>query len=107
MGVTNAITDFNPLKRYEVGIPTYNFNPLFPYGKRPLTTASRPACTRTFQSTLPIREETYNTAPAFAFGGNFNPLFPYGKRLLPVLRAPMTNVFQSTLPIREETTEGR
>ena len=58
-----------------------NFNPLFPYGKRRLL-QRRPFRECEFQSTLPIREETF-----FAFADkrphNFNPLFPYGKRRAP------------------------
>ena len=33
-----------------------------------------------FQSTLPIREETVSVLPPFRFSFYFNPLFPYGKR---------------------------
>ena len=55
-----------------------NFNPLFPYGKRPRDAYKRQEAQK-FQSTLPIREETLAAAGAVAKGG-FNPLFPYGKR---------------------------
>ncbi len=56
-----------------------NFNPLFPYGKRP-TSCSSSMLSNPFQSTLPIREET---SPSRCN-------MPQQK-------------FQSTLPIREET----
>ena len=56
-----------------------DFNPLFPYGKRPGLRRGR-AYGQSFQSTLPIREET---APRCI-----------------IMRI---KTFQSTLPIREET----
>ena len=60
------------------GIGT-NFNPLFPYGKRPDDRGCESGTT-VFQSTLPIREETDDEIAKY-------------------LRVQ----FQSTLPIREET----
>ena len=78
-----------------------DFNPLFPYGKRPLPKRNW-FCWQTFQSTLPIREETgrgrakeeiiifQSTLPIreetvqsgrrWMPAPDFNPLFPYGKR---------------------------
>ena len=101
------------------------FNPLFPYGKRRCGCWCRTACTGGFQSTLPIREETYQGTVGSVPDPYFNPLFPYGKRRRTVRgrarrgisihsshtgRDPsFLNVsnplvrFQSTLPIREET----
>ena len=101
-----------------------HFNPLFPYGKRPLACLEIPS-RRIFQSTLPIREETDQPAGREKGAANFNPLFPYGKRpvmhmavkksyyfnpLFPYGKRPTTAFirstarrFQSTLPIREET----
>ena len=102
------------------------FNPLFPYGKRlfPSSTSlifrrisihsshtgrdwrfavfcSRPV---SFQSTLPIREETAFFMPSEAEPVHFNPLFPYGKRPGACAAcSPLGLRFQSTLPIREET----
>ena len=101
-----------------------NFNPLFPYGKRPsvAATASR---TDLFQSTLPIREETWWNRPpptgrrisihsshtgrdrqgqrGQKGAHHFNPLFPYGKRRGEAMTVIDLSRFQSTLPIREET----
>ena len=57
-----------------------NFNPLFPYGKRLLHSPSKLRLF-TFQSTLPIREET----------------------TLIFVITTKSSKFQSTLPIREET----
>ncbi len=78
------------------------FNPLFPYGKRPVFMVRGFGFCK-FQSTLPIREET--RCPGTISGGtiNFNPLFPYGKRLHANAQEPSHRGFQSTLPIREET----
>ena len=57
----------------------YNFNPLFPYGKRPIW-------------------KRVDTKP-----NDFNPLFPYGKRRWWLNNYGARPRFQSTLPIREET----
>ena len=79
-----------------------------------------------FQSTLPIREETGQLIFLAVRVVHFNPLFPYGKRRHPWCRLSSTiyisihsshtgrdafrssaiiwySLFQSTLPIREET----
>ena len=101
-----------------------NFNPLFPYGKRRPTDAvleelqkisihsshtgrdteaTRQALAEGFQSTLPIREETWRGMPRLPPWAHFNPLFPYGKRPALKLQSKATELFQSTLPIREET----
>ena len=77
--------DFNPLfpygKRPNVIAAVakhFHFNPLFPYGKR-LCVPGTTALLMGFQSTLPIREET--SRPEIPSGwADFNPLFPYGKR---------------------------
>ena len=83
----------------------------------------------TFQSTLPIREETSGRYTPGRCRPNFNPLFPYGKRLWCIRRiwqvvqisihsshtgrdafgtpsTAISTLFQSTLPIREETNTG-
>ena len=105
-----------------------NFNPLFPYGKRPIC-HNPPHTGSEFQSTLPIREETGYKGNGgkqltisihsshtgrdvhLRLGGgdaeHFNPLFPYGKRHDPELADALPGIFQSTLPIREETTRGK
>ena len=78
-----------------------DFNPLFPYGKRrtpsdgccdlrrfqstlPIREETWPTCSasgcRIFQSTLPIREETGRQGQSGGLHADFNPLFPYGKR---------------------------
>ena len=101
-----------------------HFNPLFPYGKRRVALSVCPGWV-SFQSTLPIREETkrprhdharvWHFNPLFPYGKrpdgsgsssvepHFNPLFPYGKRLLLFSMMGWGGRFQSTLPIREET----
>ena len=56
-----------------------DFNPLFPYGKRPYLEGGGES------------------------GKYFNPLFPYGKRRRTIWTATARWRFQSTLPIREET----
>ena len=77
--------NFNPLFPYGKRRPTdhgrggaADFNPLFPYGKRHWTIKATAAGKR-FQSTLPIREETERSSSSSP-QRYFNPLFPYGKR---------------------------
>ena len=60
-----------------------------------------------FQSTLPIREETPVPISTPTRAANFNPLFPYGKRPTDHGRGGAAGKFQSTLPIREETLPPR
>ena len=82
-----------------------HFNPLFPYGKRPVL-FDLLLILVTFQSTLPIREETKGLEE-LGETSDFNPLFPYGKRRVPAWGREFIRVFQSTLPIREETGPSR
>ena len=125
------LRDFNPLFPYgkrpassNVTPFPSNFNPLFPYGKRHASSIAD-VILGLFQSTLPIREETAacgfrvsaqkisihsshtgrdSLVPDFVHTiTDFNPLFPYGKRRSPWAHAPPNSSFQSTLPIREET----
>ena len=100
---------FNPLFPYGKRPPAgcrlpgdHNFNPLFPYGKRHVVQHHR-ARLQTFQSTLPIREETDPRRKSAAQQPYFNPLFPYGKRRDYITTQKGRKTFQSTLPIREET----
>ena len=58
----------------------FDFNPRFPWGKRPIETA---------------------TAKSHIF--NFNPRFPWGKRLLFSPSKILRGIFQSTLPVGEAT----
>ena len=87
----------------------WHFNPLFPYGKRPLSYVPPPpptkfqstlpireetkkrwklSATLRFQSTLPIREETCCRGRSPSCWANFNPLFPYGKRRAQISGVP-------------------
>ena len=101
-----------------------NFNPLFPYGKRPAA-LPRPTHPDWFQSPLPAREETLAAIeeqwaeaisihsphtgrdPAFRWAAripsHFNPLSPHGERLDHIYKVITGDEFQSPLPIREET----
>ena len=63
------------------------------------------AIMQAFQSTLPIREETWWMWYTISDKIHFNPLFPYGKRRDGCRLYQLAVRFQSTLPIREETYE--
>jgi len=56
-----------------------NFNPLSPCGERPPKVFFTPV-TYGFQSTLPVRGETYSTFETSHNTGDFNPLSPCGER---------------------------
>ena len=94
--------DFAP----QGAVPTpCHFNPLFPYGKRRYCRAFW-AIAATFQSTLPIREETMAAHRIFrlpeisihsSHTGRDTSFNGHGGHAMP---------FQSTLPIREETYFG-
>ena len=81
----------------------WDFNPLFPYGKRRCCLVLPSSIARTFQSTLPIREETQTPriagcCPAISIHSSHTGRDPL--RCLATMTSPE---FQSTLPIREET----
>ena len=79
-----------------------DFNPLFPYGKRPCQNTGGDGQQR-FQSTLPIREETHSCGWYKRFVLDFNPLSPHGERPIHRLLRKQERKFQSTLPTRGET----
>ena len=80
---------------------TRHFNPLFPYGKRPGTTVDGLRDVR-FQSTLPIREETYYYVD-YACMAEFQSTLPIREETAYGVGKSTGEGFQSTLPIREET----
>ena len=57
----------------------FDFNPRFPWGKRPSTFCPSGAVSA-FQSTLPVGEATTTIAAISDFAIYFNPRFPWGKR---------------------------
>ena len=78
-----------------------NFNPLFPYGKRPDAGQAGDAPGH-FNPLFPYGKRRFRRS----WRGRscyFNPLFPYGKRQREAPQLSSSNRFQSTLPIREET----
>ena len=80
-----------------------HFNPLFPYGKRRATT-EKGGTDGLFQSTLPIREETY-TFLGFMVYNSFQSTLPIREETVFGNWQSECRLFQSTLPIREETNE--
>ena len=106
-----------------------NFNPLFPYGKRPNARQRASKRSISIHSSHTGRdcqkgENNSGSAayfnPLFPYGKrrglagglcreaeHFNPLFPYGKRQIGADGILRYFEFQSTLPIREETAYAR
>jgi len=56
-----------------------------------------------FQSTLPMRGETFKLVDWFKILSYFNPLSPCGERLVSTIAKIASIEFQSTLPMRGET----
>jgi len=78
-----------------------NFNPLSPCGERLFLWGLSILGAR-FQSTLPVRGETYSLGCCPA-NIDFNPLSPCGERRDFILSFQIYEQFQSTLPVRGET----
>ena len=79
----------------------WNFNPLFPYGKRQRPDPSQHLPDISIHSSHTGRD--FRPAEKVRIIEDFNPLFPYGKRRPHAARPALPPAFQSTLPIREET----
>ena len=106
---------------------SYHFNPLFPYGKRPVYPLDAVAPV-VFQSTLPIREETqvpfaYRYLLSISIHSShtgrdpckpprmisltqFQSTLPIREETIADTASASADAFQSTLPIREETRTG-
>ena len=59
----------------------WDFNPLFPYGKRPRCSATALAMATYFNPLFPYGKRRCDFGGCFWPLMHFNPLFPYGKRL--------------------------
>jgi len=104
-------SDFNPLspcgeRRKVVLLLLYykDFNPLSPCGERRTALKRLMMAPLAFQSTLPMRGETYDQIKVFTSGFDFNPLSPCGERRSHCPGGRWQDGFQSTLPMRGETT---
>ncbi len=80
----------------------FDFNPRFPWGKRPQSRNVRSIWSQ-FQSTLPVGEATYS----LPFGSPTALISIHASRggsdLSILTQSPMTFLFQSTLPVGEAT----
>ena len=78
------------------------FNPLAPCGARPLSSILSVAEPE-FQSTRPVRGETFRKLFIYVCAHDFNPLAPCGARPSGRVNRLSTFIFQSTRPVRGET----
>ena len=107
-GRAGAGKNFNPRfpwgKRPRAGAAsagrTY-FNPRFPWGKRPEAKALL-KLNKDFNPRFPWGKRPKRLTGTFGIS-NFNPRFPWGKRLLALEMQITRRIFQSTLPVGEAT----